>query len=249
MAEPPVLLLMLAAVVVGLSKGGLAFLAALAVPMLALVMNPVQAAALLLPVFLATDWAAVALYRRDWSGRNLAILVPALAAGTVVAVPAAPAMPEAPLLVFTGAVGLWTCLRSWLGRADAPPTRARVGPGLAWGALAGVTSFVTHSGAPPAQAFLLPQRLPRLVFAGTMAIAFAAGDVAKLPGYWALGLLEGFDAGLMALLLPAGVAGTAAGRWIVRRLRDDTYRRAVEAILFAFSVLLIAQGGAGLLAA
>ena len=95
----------------------------------------------------------------------------------------------------------------------------------------------------------MPQRLPRLTFAGTMAIAFAVGNMAKLPGYWALGLLEGFDAGLLALLLVAGIVGTAVGRWIVRRLRNDTYRRAVEAILFAFSILLITRGGAGLLAA
>ena len=119
-------LLLLAAFVVGLSKGGLASAAALTVPMLALVMSPVEAAALLLPVYLVTDWVAVWLYRRDWSGRNLAILVPSMLFGVVLAVVLVPVTPEPALLILTGGIGLWHLARSWLARGASAPVRASV---------------------------------------------------------------------------------------------------------------------------
>ena len=66
-----------AAFLIGLAKGGLPAIGMLAVPVMALMMPPVKAVALLLPVYMITDLVAVYLYRRNYSARNLAILVPA----------------------------------------------------------------------------------------------------------------------------------------------------------------------------
>ena len=74
----------LAAFLVGLSKGGLPAIGMLAVPLLSLVMSPVKAAVLLLPIFVVSDVAAVWLYRRDFSAPNLRILLPAGVLGVVV---------------------------------------------------------------------------------------------------------------------------------------------------------------------
>ncbi len=222
-----------------MSKGGLASAAALAVPMLALFMNPIQAAAILLPVFLVTDWVAVWLYRGTYSGRNLAILIPAMMFGIALATVITPYTSESALLFVTGLIGLWYCGRSWFGRTSPRPTEARLGPGLFWGTLTGVTSFITHSGAPPSQAYLLPQRLPKLDFAGTIAIAFAVGNLAKVPGYWALGQFEALNWPLTLTLIAAGIAGTVVGRWIVGRLHDATYLRVIEGLLLCLSLLLI----------
>ena len=81
----PFYLLLFAAFMVGTAKGGLATIGSLAVPMVALVMSPVVAAATLLPVYIVTDWVSVALYRRHFSRRNLAILIPSMLAGVAVA--------------------------------------------------------------------------------------------------------------------------------------------------------------------
>lgn len=239
--------LLAAAAIVGLSKGGLASAGALAVPILALIMNPIQAAALLLPVLLATDWVAVWLYRRTYSARNLAILIPAMALGIALATLITPYTPESGLLFVTSLIGLWYVARSWFGPVAAAPAHAQVGAGLFWGTVTGVTSFITHAGAPPAQAYLLPQRLPRLEFAGTIAIAFAVSNLAKIPGYWTLGAFEALDGPLTAALVTAGVCGTVAGQWIVGRLHDRTYVRVIEALLLALSLLLIWRGVALLL--
>ena len=231
--------LIIASLIVGLAKGGLSSLGSLAVPLLAIFMNPIQAAALILPVFLVTDWFAVWLYRRDASKRNVWILVPSTLAGIAIATFIVGYTPESLLLLLTGTVGLWACWRSWFGKARSEsPRPAKVGPGVFWGVITGITTFITHSGAPPAQAFLLPQGLSRLAFAGTMAITFAIGNAAKLPGYYALGLFSDFPLALASGLVAVGLIGTVAGRWIVLRLTDQAYIRIVEVMLLVLSMAL-----------
>ena len=228
--------------IVGLSKGGLASAAALAVPMLSLIMSPIEAAAILLPVFLATDWMAVWLYRRDYSASNIAILVPAMLLGIALATIITPYTPESALLIATGLIGVWYGARNRFGRRTGAPVPARIGRGLFWGILTGITSFITHSGSPPAQAYLMPQRLPKLVFAGTIAIAFAIGNLAKIPGYWAIGAFGDLNLGMTLALVAAGLLGTIAGRWLVHRLDDRVYLRVIEALLLVLSVVLLWRG-------
>lgn len=135
------LLLVIAALIVGLSKGGLASAAAIAVPMLALFMSPVKAAATLLPVYIVTDWIGVWLYRHNYSKRNLAILTPSIVLGVGIATLITPYTPESVLLLFTGAIGLWYCLRTWFARGSGEKAEPRVAPGVFWGATTGHRQF------------------------------------------------------------------------------------------------------------
>jgi hypothetical protein len=52
-------------------------------PMLSLVISPIRAAAIVLPVMIVQDWVSVWAFRRDFSPRNLLILIPSsgIAAG------------------------------------------------------------------------------------------------------------------------------------------------------------------------
>src|SRR5699024_8768371 len=102
---------------------------------------------------------------------------------------------------------------SWLRRGPPRQTGATVAAGMFWGTITGITSFITHSGSLPIQAYLLPQRLPKLAFAGTMAIAFAVGNLAKLPAYWELGKLGSLDWALTIALVAVGMIGTRMGRF------------------------------------
>lgn len=213
--------------------------AALAVPFLAIFMNPVVAAALVLPVLIVTDVAALWLYRKDFSKRNVFILLPAMFAGIAIATIIVPFTPESFLLAFTGLVGLWTVWRRWFGARKEGVQEAKVAPGLVWGTIAGITTFITHSGAPPTQAYLVPQNLPRMIFAGTMAITFALANFAKIPTYYALGFFEGLDWGLASGLAAVGVASTFLGRWMVKTMSDQTYMRVIEVLLLILSIILL----------
>ena len=59
-------LMTLAAIFVGMGKGGLPVVAGLAVPSLSLIMSPVTAAGLLLPIYIVSDIFAIRAYRRDY---------------------------------------------------------------------------------------------------------------------------------------------------------------------------------------
>ena len=58
-------------ILLGLSKGGFSGLSSLAMPLLALAISPVKAAAIVLPILIVQDWVSVWAFRRDFDLRNL----------------------------------------------------------------------------------------------------------------------------------------------------------------------------------
>lgn len=232
-----------AAFCVGLSKGGLPSVGSLAVPLLALVIPPVAAAALLLPVYLATDAVGLWLYRRSFSRRNLAILVPAGLIGVLVGWAIASRVDDVVVGTLIGLVGIGYCLSVWLRRG--PPAAARpadVPRGVFWGLLTGVASFVSHSGAPTFQMYVLPQRLEKLAFAGTSTILFAILNTAKIVPYWQLQSFGTVDPTMPMLALPAGIAGVVLGAWLTRIMPEGLFFRLVRIALFAVSLKLVTDG-------
>lgn len=240
--EAPELLVLFAAFMVGMAKGGLATFGALAVPMLALRMDPLAAAAMLLPVFIVSDIVGIWLFRRDFSRRNLAILIPAGLAGVLVATVLAPVLPAEAFLIATGLIGITYCARAWLGPRNGPPRPADLPRGIVWGVLTGITSFISHSGSPPFQSYVLPQRLPKMVFAGTSTITFAAINLSKLPAYWAVGLFGRIDTATLGILLITAVAGTYVGHRLTRILPEKAYVQIIQIALLVLSVRLVWDG-------
>lgn len=242
MTEPHFAALLIAAILVGMSKGGLTSAAALAVPMLALWYDPLVAAAFLLPVYIISDVAAVWLYRRDFSLSNIKLLIPCGLVGVALATLLAPYIPVAALTLATGLIGLAYCLRVWLSRRATEPLIAPLPVGIFWGVLTGVTSFVSHSGGPPFQTYVLPQRLPKLVYAGTTTLVFATINLAKLPAYWSLGLLNNLKPTILIVLCVTAIAGAFAGRKLAEWLPEAFYVWMIEVLLFILSLRLIWQG-------
>src|SRR6202167_4987750 len=64
-------------IILGLSKGGFSGLSSLAMPLLSLVDSPVRGGAIVLPILIVQDWVSVWAFRRDFSSRNLIVLIPA----------------------------------------------------------------------------------------------------------------------------------------------------------------------------
>lgn len=232
----------LAAFCVGLGKGGVPMIGTLSVPIMALVMSPIAAAGLLLPVYVISDMFGVWAYRREYSARNLAIFIPAGALGIGIGWATASFVTDAEVMLLVGIIGLAFCLARWVGGAGRTARPADVPRGLFWGAVSGFTSFVTHGGAPPYQMYVLPQKLPKMVYAGTTTITFAAINAMKLPPYWALGQLSPANLKVTLLLMPVAVAATFAGVWLTRRLPEALFYRLVVAALFLLSLRLIYDG-------
>ena len=70
-----------AVILMGLAKGGFAGLGLLAIPLMALVVSPVKAAALMLPILIVQDMVSTYAYCRDFDLRNLTILLPGCLVG------------------------------------------------------------------------------------------------------------------------------------------------------------------------
>lgn len=228
-----------AAFLVGASKGGLPMVGALGVPLMALVMPPVAAAALLLPVYIVSDLVGLWAYRKEYSARNLWILVPAMVFGVGLGWATAKITEEWMVTLLVGVIGLYYCGMAVLKKADAPPKPADVPRGVFWGTIAGFTSFVSHTGGPPYQTYVLPQKLPKMIFAGTSTIVFAIINLVKLVPYWALGQFNPGNLEAAAVLSPVAVAGALIGYKLTAIIPERLFYRLVEVALFVISLKLI----------
>ena len=237
-----------AVILIGLDKGGFVGLSSLAMPLLALTISPVKAAAMVLPILIVQDWVSVWAYRRDFDLRNLFILTPAAALGVAAGWLMAARVDEQAVRLVVGLISVgfvvFMLLRSRLTSGAA--TRAAVLPGLFWGAIAGFTSFINHVGAPPVMAYMLPQKLSPRLFAGTAAVFFAIVNLLKLWPYFALGQFSRDNLSASASLLPVAVAATFFGVWLVRRVSAARFYVAILALTFIVGVKLIWDGGWGL---
>ena len=237
-----------AVILIGLDKGGFVGLSSLAMPLLALTISPVKAAARVLPILIVQDWVSVWAFRRDFDLRNLFILTPAAAIGVTAGWLLAARVDEQAVRIVVGLISVgfvvFMLLRDRLAAGAA--TQATVAPGLFWGVIAGFTSFINHVGAPPVMAYMLPQKLPPRLFAGTAAIFFAIVNLLKLWPYFALGQFSRDNLSASASLLPVAVAATFFGVWLVRRVSAARFYVAILALTFIVGVKLIWDGGWGL---
>ncbi|MTH76467.1 sulfite exporter TauE/SafE family protein [Paracoccus aestuariivivens] len=229
-----------AAFAVGLAKGGLAMVGVISVPLMSLVMSPVQAAGILLPVYIASDVGGLIAFRRSFDRRVLFTLLPGALAGIGLGWATAHVVNERYIGLIIGVIGLVFALnaifRPKTGGAGRSPG---LGAGSFWGVLSGYTSFVSHSGAPPYQVYAQPLRLEPMVFAGTTTIFFAICNAVKLIPYAFLGQLSLHNLSVAAVLMVPGILGVFCGLWILRRLPATVFYKFITWALVVVSIRLI----------
>ncbi|SDA33671.1 sulfite exporter TauE/SafE family protein [Sphingomonas sp. NFR15] len=231
-----------AVILLGLSKGGFAGMGALSLPILAMTISPVRAAAILLPILIAQDVVSVWAFRRDWDGFVLAWMLPGAIIGIALAyLFAAHVDPDAVLGLVGGISIVFGLYRLWLERRGGavPAARSPGWVGTLAGVVSGFTSQIAHAGQPPFQLWVLPRRLPRDVLVGTTAIFFAATNWLKVPAYWALGQFTARNLTTAALLMPVAILSTVAGVWLVRRVSPQRFYGAIYALMIVVGVKLV----------
>lgn len=241
----------LAVFLVGLSKSGLvASLGVMGVPLLTLVMPARDAAGMMLPLLLVMDAIALFVYRREVDWRIFWILFPGAVVGTGLAWSLSASVSEAMVRLGIGVITLVFVIDAVL------PLRqklARLKPsrpwGTFWGGVAGFTSFISHTGAPPVHIYMLPLKLPPALFAGTNAVFFAIVNAIKIPPYFLLGQLSVSNMQAAAVLVPVAIAGMGVGVFLVRRIDAAIFYRLSYLLIFLLSLRLIYDGVGGLLGA
>lgn len=231
-----------AVILVGLAKGGFAGIGALGMPLLALAMSPVQAAAILLPILIVQDAVGVWAFRRTWDGYILAVMLPGAVVGIFLGwLLAARVSADAVMAAVGGIAVLFALHRLWIERHSAI-TAGSNSPGWVgalFGVVSGFTSQIAHAGAPPFQMWVMPRRLPRDVLVGTTAIFFAAVNWIKVPAYLALGQFTRTNMLAAAVLLPVAILSTFAGVHLVRRVSAERLYTLVYLLMIVVGAKLL----------
>ncbi len=241
-------MVLLAAAVVGISKGGLAGVGVLGVPIMSLVMSPVQAAGILLPILLISDGFSLYTWWKSWDNRTLRMMLPGAIIGIGIGWATAAFVSDAVVRLIVGVIAVLFVLR-WATQSSVRRTAAMPQRPIAasfWGTIAGYTSFVAHAGGPPYSVYTMPLNLDPKILTGTSVLFFAIVNAVKLIPYFALGQFDTANLTASALLAPVAVAFTFVGAWIIRRMRAEVFYPFTYAMTFLVGVKLIWDGFAGL---
>lgn len=249
LADPVTLIVVaLAVVLLGLAKGGLSGVGALATPLVALVLPPTTAAALLLPILIVQDVVSVWSFRKTWDGWVVAWMLPGAAIGIAAGYFYAEQVDEAKLMAALGAITLaFGLYRLWVERGGRI-VAASTSPGWVgtlFGALTGFTSQIAHAGGPPFQMWVTPRRLPHLVFVGTSSILFAMINWMKVPAYLALGAFPHEVIVAALLLMPLAIISTLLTVRLLKRMDGARFYALIYILMVLLGAKLLWDGLAG----
>jgi uncharacterized membrane protein YfcA len=224
--DPHVIAVSMAAVMtIGFMKGAFGGgFAIIGIPLLAFVMDPVEAGSLLAPLFVAMDLFALRFWRPNtWSRPDLALLVPGLLVGVATGYLVLRYVDRHLVEVLMAVTTLLFAFLWWRGKSGAA-VRPRSKPkAIAAGTASGITTMVAHSGGPPLAMYLLPLGLPKEIYAGT--------------DFWLL----------MTACLPAAFFGVWAGWKLHARLNQEQLYRLCYGLLVITALKLLWDGMQGFL--
>jgi uncharacterized membrane protein YfcA len=239
-----------AVIMFGVSKGGFgAGFGIIAVPLIALVVSPVQAAAILLPILCLMDLFAIRAYRGRWVWPELRLLIPASLIGISIGTYLFQYMSPAIIRLILGIIAIVFTLNHWFHLTTKGHLEQRMFPpviGMIAATVAGFTSFIAHAGGPPLDMYLLRRRLDRTAFVGTTVVFFGVVNYVKLIPYAWLGQLDTSTLTTSLILAPLAPIGIGLGVWLHRRVSERIFFHFVYTMLFVVGVKLVHDGITGL---
>ena len=239
-----------AVIMFGIAKGGFGSgLGVLAVPLIAMVVSPVQGAAILLPILCVMDLMGLWAYRGKWILPELKILLPASLAGIAIGTLMFEYMSPARLRLLLGVVAISFTLNHWLQAKLTQEVEQKLfapAIGMAAAAVAGFTSFIAHAGGPPITMYLLRRGLNRTQFVATTVVFFAVVNYVKLAPYAWLGQFDANNLKTSLVLAPLAPVGIGMGVWLHNRLTDRFFFRIAYGMLSVVGLKLMYDGSTGL---
>jgi len=235
----------------GISKGGFGGgLGVMAVPLMALVISPVQAAAILLPILCVMDLVALWKFRGKWIWPELRVLLPASLVGILVGTLLFEYLSASLVRLIVGVIAIAFTLHFWINKQRSNSDDLASYPrsyGVVGGSVAGFTSFIAHSGGPPISMYLLRRPLNRTDFAATTIVFFAVVNYVKLIPYAWLDQFDTDNLATSAALVVLAPIGVLIGAWLHKRVSDKTFFALVYLLLLVVGLKLVYDGIGGLL--
>ncbi len=233
-------LIFIAAFIIGLSKAGLKGMEMLNVTIMAIVFGGKASTGIVLPLLCVADLAAVIYYNRHAQWKHFWKLIPWMGAGILIGVYTGKDLDEtvfrkvmALIIIVTVIIMVWLEIRK---RVRVPTNWLFVS---STGLVAGFATMLGNLAGAFSNIYFLAMRMPKNDFIGTAAWVFLVINLFKLPFqvlYWkninATSLLTDL------YLLPALAFGFWAGLKIVTRIKDDNYRKAVIVLTLIGSIAI-----------
>jgi uncharacterized membrane protein YfcA len=231
-----------AILIYGIGKGGLGgALGIIAVPMMALVMSPMQAAAILLPILCVMDIFAIKVHHRNADYPLLKLMLPGALVGIVIAGLFLSVIPKAGLSLLIGSLSLLFCLQYVLKYSN----KTVVKYAWFWCALGGFSSTTIHAGGGPISIYLLPKKLDKLTLIATMAVLFGIINLVKLIPYTLLGHFDQTNLLTALVLMPLAPIGVKLGVILLHRVSQSAVYRLCYLFLFLSGLKLFINGVSG----
>ncbi len=216
-----------AVLLVGFSKSGLAGgLAGLGVPIMALAIAPNQAAAILLPILCVMDLLGLWAFRGKFDVRILRVAIPAgcigIGIGALLFNHVDPRWIKAVIGVEAVLFASQKLIENWRGlpKAATPFVAPRA---FGWSIVSGFTSFISHAGGPPMMQWMLPMKIERMVFVGTLTWFFAVINQVKLVPYAMLGLFDLSNLATSLALMPVVPIAYWIGLKFLKRIPEALF--------------------------
>ena len=234
-------LLIAAALLVGVSKTALPGINTISIAVFAAILPAKASTGALLLLLIVGDVFALINYRREADWRALVRLIPFAALGLALGAAFLAVTDDVLVRRIIGAI-LLSLIAVTLVRRARGGGRAASGAGggaaslparATFGTLGGFTTMVANAGGPVMSMYFLAAGLPVKTFLGTAAWFFAVINLVKVPISVSLGLFTVETLLLDALLIPGVVVGALLGRVIASRIKQ----RAFEWVVIGGTVL------------
>ena len=229
-----------ALILVGLAKGGFCGpLSMLGVPIAALVISPVQAAAILLPILVCMDIVGLMAYRGKANWPMLREILPFAFLGVFLGWLLADQVSDDVIRLLVGLVALaFVADYSWRKFTNRQiRARGTVSAALC-GTTSGFTSFIAHAGNPPYQIHALPLGMDPIRFAATSVHYFTIVNLVKLIPYFALGQFNSDNLSTTLVLLPIAPVSILIGVYLVKRVSQTTFYSLTYAAMLIIALKL-----------
>ncbi len=238
-----ILIFAVVGLLIGLSKGGLGGPApvALCVPLLMLIIPAQEAVGLVLPLLIFADVPALYFYWKQWDSRYLRLIFLPGLIGVFCGLSVLADIDAVKLKHIIGSLTLLAmAFKIVSDHRKFVAYHPRNWHGWLGGWASGFGSALANVGAPPFTIYLLmqPKITPRS-FVGTTTVFFVIINLAKLPGFIAIGILD------LPKLLGIGwvfiliLMGVAMGRALITRINRRTFEWAMMIPLLLLSLSLL----------
>ncbi|WP_432797036.1 sulfite exporter TauE/SafE family protein [Poriferisphaera sp. WC338] len=240
--------LILAAILIGVSKSGFAgSTAILAVPLVANVIPVKQTLGFLLPLLILGDIAAVIQHRHHNSWPHFRWITIGGVIGVILATLLLVILvshTQALALLLQFLVGLLCMIAvafQFIRQMGGPLPHVPASPkaGYACGILAGFVSTLTNAAGPITTLYMLEQKLSKQIFTSTTVLIFLTLNLVKVPTYLAFGFISFNAMWLTLICLPAVPIGSLIGIWMHHRVPEKVFLYIIYLATLAASFSLL----------